>query len=196
MCCSSQSYPGRTLVKLVVCGLLLNSGTLSRYCSAADSSSLIPVVPQPVQWLSGPIDASLADVAVIRVPPGFRFTDAKGARILLESAHNRVPEGLAGLIAPVSGDWWITFDYANSGRISTSDQNKLDQDALIKAFWTQTTRERKAQGLPELTNVNGEGHPSYHAARQYLDYSARLEGFSAKEQKLAYVARFLGRRGV
>jgi uncharacterized membrane-anchored protein len=196
MCCSSQSHPGRTLAKLVVCGLLLNSGMFSRYCSAADSSSLVPVVPQPVEWLSGPVDASLADVAVIRVPSGFRFTDAKGARILLESAHNRVPEGLAGLIAPVSGDWWITFDYANSGHVSTSDQNKLDQDALIKAYWTQIARERKAQGLPELTHINWEAQPSWHAARQYFDYSARLEGFSAKDQKLAYVARFLGRRGV
>jgi len=196
MCCSSQSYSGRTLVKLLVCGLLANSAVILRHASAADSSSLLPVVPQSVQWLSGPIDAPLAGVAGIRVPAGLRFTDAKGARVLLESAQAPVPEDLAGLIAPVTADWWITLEYASSGHVSIGDQGKLDQEALLKAFWSQTTQERKTQGLPELTHINWATQPSYHAARQYFDYAVRLESFSAKDQKLVYVACFLGRHGV
>jgi uncharacterized membrane-anchored protein len=138
----------------------------------------------------------LGDVATIRIPPGFRFTDAQGARILLESAHNSIPQGLAGILAPVSGDWWVTLDYSNSGHVSVSDYNKLDQDALIKSFWNQLIHERKVQGLSDVTHVNWEVQPSYHAARQYFDYAARVEGFSAKDQKLAYIAHFLGRHGV
>ena len=90
---------------------------------------------------------ALAGGAQIRVPSGFRFADAKGARILLESAHAPIPAGLAGLITPINGDWWITFEYSDSGHVAITDQDHLDQDALLKTFWVQTTRERNA-GLP------------------------------------------------
>jgi len=196
MCCSSQSYPGPKLVKLLVCGLLLNGVLLGRQLCLADSSSLLPVVPQPVQWLSGPVDASLGSVAEIHVPARYRFTDAKGARILLDSARTPVPKGLVGLLTPVNGDWCITFEYSDSGHVATSDQNHLDHDGLLKAFWSQTARERKSLDLPALTHINWELRPSYHAAREFLDYAVRMEGYSAQDQKITYVARFLGRHGV
>ena len=196
MCCSSQSYPGRKLVRLLVCGLLFHSVIFSgQLCLAAESSSLLPVVPQAVQWVSGPVDAVLAGVAEIHVPAGFRFTDAKGARILLESSRTPVPKGLAGLLTPVNGDWWITFEYSDSGHVATTDQNRLDQEAVLKAFYLQTDRERHGQGLPALSHSNWEMQPSYHAARQYVDYAVRMESPSSPDQ-IAYVARFLGRRGV
>jgi uncharacterized membrane-anchored protein len=196
MCCSSQGCPSFNLVKLVVSGLLLNSTILSSQLGLAADSSLLPVVPQPVQWLSGPVDAALSGVAEIHVPAGFRFTDAKGARTLLESTRTPIPQNLAGLMTSVSGEWWITFEYSDYGHVSTTDQNNLNQEALLKAFWSQTATERKALGQPALSHVNWEIHPSYHAARQYLDYAVRMEGFSAQDQKITYVARFLGRRGV
>src|SRR5882672_590643 len=195
MCCSSQSCPGLKLVKLLVCGLLFLSAMFSGQHCLADSSSLLPVVPQPVQWLSGPVDTTLGGVAEIHVPVGYRFTDAAGARILLESARTPVPKTLAGLLTPVNGDWWITFEYSDSGHVAVSDQNRLDQDALLKVFWSQTVGERKTLGLPALSHVNWEMPPSFHAARQYLDYAVRMESSSPPDQ-ITYVARFLGRRGV
>lgn len=196
MCCSSRSYPNLKLPKLILWGLLLNSVALSHYVCRADSSPALPDVPRPVEWISGPVDASLAEVATVNVPKGFKFTDAKGARILLDSAHARVPAGLAGLMAPVSGDWWITFDYTASGHVATDDQNRLDQDALLKALWPQMASEQKAAGQPALTHINWTLPPSYHAAKQYFDYALKMEGFVPRDQKLAYVARFLGRQGV
>lgn len=196
MCCSSQSYPGRTLAKLLVCGLLLHGAMTSFQASSADASSQLPLIPEPVQWLSGPIDTSLAGGAEIHVPAGYRFTDAKGARVLLESARAAVPDGLTGLIAPVAGDWWISLAYKEPGHISISDRNHFDQDALLKAYWIETGADRKGRGLPALSHINWVRPPAYHPSRDTMDCAIRLEGFTPQDQKIAFIAYVLGRRGV
>jgi uncharacterized membrane-anchored protein len=199
MCCSSQSYPHQMLVKFLVCGLLSCSWLSSSQLCLADSS-VLPVVPQPVQWLSGPVDTALAGVADFHVPAGYRFTDAKGARVFLESAHASIPQGLCGLLSSAAGDWWMTFEYSSSGHVSTSDRTSLEDKTLLrarlKAIHDRQNEISAARGLSGVTYNDWELKPSYHPGRQFLDYAVRLEGHSDHDFKIFYGARFLGRQGV
>lgn len=195
MCCSSQGYSASKLAKLAVCFLSLPGVMLFSQVCLADSAAL-PVIPEPIEWLSGPADATLAGGAEIHVADGYRFTDAKGARVLLESARSPVPNNLTGLVAPVTGDWWVTLAYNEIGHVSISNRDHLDQDALLKGFWTDMAAERKSRGLPALSHINWVVPPTYHASRQTIDCAIRMEGFTPQDQKLAFISSVLGRRGV
>src|SRR3974390_1314407 len=67
----------------------------SQPCIGGVSES--PVTPEP-EGVAGPTNMTVADVVDIRIPLNYAFTDAKGARILLQKDKNPIPQGLCGLI--------------------------------------------------------------------------------------------------
>src|SRR2546425_8094335 len=119
MCCQWASHTGLRLGKLCVLSCLLASGGafLGPPCRG---DSPVPATPgrQAIAWTSGPAQASLGTIAGLQVPAGYRFADAKGARAFLQAMRSPVPQGLAGILAPVdSGSWWVVFKFAELGYV-------------------------------------------------------------------------------
>jgi len=59
--------------------------------------------PEPIHWQHGPIVAQLGTGAQIKVPAGYQFADAAGARRFLELTHNPPSEQEAGIVTPILG---------------------------------------------------------------------------------------------
>src|SRR4051812_30287927 len=73
-----------------------------------------PAVPQISDWTVGPAVTSLGEVADLKIPRGYKFTDAEGARRLLKDTKNVIPAGLLGVLAPEEGNWWILLKYSDA----------------------------------------------------------------------------------
>jgi hypothetical protein len=83
MCCSAQSYTSVKLAKLLWAYWLLSIGALV-FCDPCLAD--VPVLPKPIEWVTGPAQASLGTIADIKVPAGYRFADAMGAAAFLEQS--------------------------------------------------------------------------------------------------------------
>src|SRR2546427_265999 len=122
MRCTWEGLPGVKRVGLVaVRGVLVSSAVLFCLPCLADLPSL-PVVPQPIAWVSGPATASLGSEAEVKVPENYSFTDASGARAFLEGMRTPVPRGLVGVLQPNSGGWWVTFEYSELGFVKEDEK--------------------------------------------------------------------------
>ena len=97
-------------------------------CCQAQQLSLLSGSANQAQitWTSGPADASLGTLADIKIPKGYRFTDATGAGALLGKMNNPVPQGLVGILAPESGQWWVVLEYKDIGYLKDADKSKID----------------------------------------------------------------------
>ena len=102
MCISFETLRRKVSLKSSVVFVLLPIFAflgISR-CTAQQPSLLSLSTPDQAQvnWASGPADASLGTLADIKIPKGYRFTDASGAGLLLNKMNNPVPEGLVGIL--------------------------------------------------------------------------------------------------
>ena len=197
MCCSPQSCTSFKLAKLLLAGWLLSIGALF-FCEpcVADGPSL-PIVPKPMEWVLGPATASLGTIAEIKVPAGYRFTDAIGARAFLERAKSSVPKNLIGLLAPNSGGQWIVFEFAGIGYVKEDAKDKLDAAAILTAVAAGIERQNQESGSHASVlsgHVDWEMQPAYDAGNHILEWA--IIGGSQPENMVNHTLRLLGRHGV
>ena len=77
-------------------------------CQAQQLSLLSgPAERSQMAWTSGPADASLGKLADIKIPKGYRFTDATGAAALLKMDESSSPRTGGRCCAPESGQWSV-----------------------------------------------------------------------------------------
>jgi len=169
-------------------------------CCSADQSSLLSLTSpsqEQVEWTSGLADASLGTLADIKIPKGYRFTDATGASVLLTRMHNPIPQGLVGILAPESGQWWAVLTYKDIGYVKDVDQSEMDAAAVLKAISDRAQRqneERTIHGMAPIVSVDWKVPPVYEAKTHTLEWAVL-----AKTQSAAVVnhtMRLLGRQGV
>src|SRR5687768_1241502 len=72
-------------------------------------------------WQQGPGEGRIADKAVIRVPEGHVFLDAKNTRRLLELTGNPPRDGTY-LFAPSSLNWFAVFAFDPSGYVKDDEK--------------------------------------------------------------------------
>jgi len=90
--------------------------------------------PSRVAWISGPDTARLGTVARMEIPAGYRLMDKDGARAMLERTGNPVPEGLVGILAPESGQWWAVLEFTPVGYLKDVDKEALDAATILQAM--------------------------------------------------------------
>src|SRR4029077_19638210 len=80
--------------------------------------------PQPkvhIDWQDGPTVAKLGDVAEINIPEGYRFSGKDGATKLLQLSHNLVSGSELGVIIADGGDWFMIFEFDESGYVKDEE---------------------------------------------------------------------------
>lgn len=150
-----------------------------------------------MEWTSGPADASLGTLADIKIPTGYRFTGATEAGALLTRMHNPIPQGLVGILAPESGQWWAVLTYKDIGYVKGVDKGEIDAAAILKAISDrarQENEERTIHGTDPITSVDWKVPPMFEAKTHTLEWAVLAKTSSA--EAINHTMRLLGRQGV
>lgn len=162
-----------------------------------------PSQPQQpkIQWQDGPTSGKLGDIAEIKVPEGFSFTDKKGAQQLLELTHN-IPSGreLGALIPNADHPkWFMTFEFSDTGYVKDDEKDKLDDAALLKNMQEGTeeaNEDRRKRGWGGFHVTGWEKPPFYDPVTHNLTWAIRGRGDDPQEgMTINHSIRLLGRRG-
>ena len=152
-----------------------------------------------IDWTQGPTVGDLGALAQIKIPEGFLFTDKKGAQKLLELTHN-IPSGSeVGAVVPAADgeDWFVIFDFNETGYIKDDEKDHIDQDALLTSLkeGTEESNEiRKEKGWPAFHVVGWERAPFYESGSHNLTWAIRGRSDSGSHS-VNHSIRMLGRRG-
>jgi uncharacterized membrane-anchored protein len=154
-----------------------------------------------IDWQAGPTVGRLGDMAQLNIPKGYRFTGKEGARQVLLLTHN-VPSGdeLGALIPEADGaDWFMIFEFNDTGYIKDDDKDSLDADALLKSMREATeagNEERRKRGWRALHVTGWDKRPYYDPLTHNLTWATRVKGDDAtSEGAVNHSIRLLGRRG-
>lgn len=197
---SSPLPLSRTFLNLTaVFGLVAVSTIFTAQCCRADqaSLSLSSLDQAQVQWTSGPADASLGTLADIKVPKGYRFTDSTGASTLLGRMNNPVPDGLVGILAPESGQWWAVLVYRDIGFVKDADKETIDAKSILQTIFDRAQRQNEARrihGLPLITSVDWSVPPVFDAKTFSVEWAVLAKTQSAGV--INHTIRLLGRQGI
>lgn len=154
-----------------------------------------PNLPQSVDSVVGPGQASLGSIADLQVPAGFKFMDAQAAR-------SRWPQLLhkdaLGVLTPEAGDWVVVFEYAEIGHVKEADKQLLDPAAILARVRTQVERQSDNSLRPGKTPVTGLAwalEPTYHADGHSLEWAIAADGGPGSVTNVNHTIRLLGRHG-
>jgi uncharacterized membrane-anchored protein len=127
----------------------------------------------------GPTKANLGDFATVYVPEGYRFTDAKGAAILLQRMKNPVPRKLVGLLAPDSGQSWVVLDYSDAGYLKDlSRKSQVDAGFVLRSVRERLGDEnarRVRQGVQPIAVLDWVVRPVFDPSQWTLEWALRAE---------------------
>jgi uncharacterized membrane-anchored protein len=166
-------------------------------CSSGAGAQTSPLSEKDINWTEGPGTANLGSIAQIKIPEGFRFADAAGAKRFMELTQN-IPGGELGVILSPDGHWFVTFEFNPTGYVKDDVNNSIDANGLIANIKCATERaneERKRRGWETMTIVGWQQPPRYDALTNHLTWGihGRSEG---GDESINHSVRLLGRGGV
>ena len=168
---------------------------LSPFLAWAQADSTIASEMQKLAWQRGPAEGRIGDKAVVKVPQGYVFLDAKNTSRFLELTGNP-PRDANYLFAPGSLNWFAVFAFNPSGHVK--DDEAIDADELLKSLKRSDqpeNEERKRLGMEALYTDGWQIPPHYDADTKRLEWGTRLRT-ERGELIVNYSSRLLGRSGV
>jgi uncharacterized membrane-anchored protein len=178
------------------CALTLCAASLHAQDAAATAPDPWEQLMARQKWIVGPGTGDLIE-ADVAVSEGYIFTGGDGTRDLLSAMGNIVGEDEVGFLMSTNSDWFVVFEFSESGYVKDDDKDELDAAKLLKAFKEgneYANEERAKMGVPPLTLLGWEQEPRYNETTHNLEWALRLE--SEGELVVNYNTRLLGRRGV
>ena len=115
---------------------------------------------QSLPGIDGPALADLGSVAQIQVPEGFHFLAADDARTLLERMGNPSSQRELGMVLHTQDDWFVVFEYDDSGHVKDDEKDELDADAILASLRRgndAANEDRKRRGW---STIESDGSPS------------------------------------
>ncbi|MBY0505396.1 MAG: DUF2167 domain-containing protein [Bryobacteraceae bacterium] len=154
--------------------------------------------PEPkIAWQKGPIKAKLGAIAMVDVPEGYAFADAENTRLFLQATGNLPGGNEYGTIANMKSNWFVVFEFDESGYVKDDEKETLDEAALLKSLQEgqeASNERRKEAGLTLLKLEGWFEKPHYDKATNNLVWATLA---SSKDGKTVnHNMRLLGRRGV
>ena len=150
----------------------------------------------PFTFQEGPSVGDMG-VAQIQVPAGYQFANAEVTKLLMEAMQNPVTGREVGFVAKGEEDWFIVFEYEDSGYVKDDEKADLDADAMLESIQAGTehgNKERAKRGWPPLSVTGWVVEPQYNEETQLLEWATRL--VSEGEAGVNFNTRLLGRGGV
>lgn len=184
----SVRLPWSTARALCAC-----AASLALFTSDAESQDNI-------SWQEGPVVGRLGSIAEIRIPHGYSFAGAAGARTFLELTENPPSGEELGVLIPHLQEnedfWFIIFDFTESGYVRDDERDELDADAILRTIRRgneEGNRIRRERGWSEVNLIGWSEQPFYDPATNNLTWATL--GESDGQRGVNYSTRLLGRRG-
>lgn len=151
--------------------------------------------------VSGPTSVDLGrDVATIRVGEEYIFIDADNTRKLMKALGNPPTNAELGTIIPKSdAQWFIVFEYFETGYVQDDDGKSLNADKLFESIRKGTEKsnaERKIIGHKPLHLTRWVEPPHYDELRRRLVWALAAKGEDREDEIVNYNTRVLGRHGL
>ncbi len=151
-----------------------------------------------IKWESGPTTADLGTIAEIKLPEGYQFTGREGGRIFEELNENPPSDSLLGIVKPADSlDWFIVFDYNETGYVKDDEKDKIDANAILSVIREGTERSnelRRSKGWSEVKNISWQYPPAYDSVSHNLVWATAFD--VTGQRTVNYSTRILGRNGV
>jgi uncharacterized membrane-anchored protein len=164
---------------------------------AAPLHAQTPTALDGVNWQKGPSIGKLGSLAEIRVPEGYVFVGANDTRILMEAMQNPATGRELGFVAPAGMEWFVVFEFDESGYVKDDEKTSLDADAILaslKRGSETANKERQRRGWPILTITGWQQQPHFDDLTKNLEWAIKAE--SEGQLVVNYNTRLLGRTGV
>ncbi len=180
-----------TLVRLLLAVLLFNA--TPAFAAQDDVQSVV----REVKWVKGPSTGQLGEIAEVRVPSQYVFANGTDTQRLMESMHNLITGKEIGFLSPNSAEWFMVFEFDETGYVPDSEKNDLDGDAMLKTMIANTeesNKERAKRGWAPYKVIGWHKAPYYDQATHNLEWALILE--SEGKRVVNWNTRLLGRSGV
>ncbi|MCZ6823695.1 MAG: DUF2167 domain-containing protein [Deltaproteobacteria bacterium] len=151
-----------------------------------------------LNWQQGPMTAPIgSDLASMNIDENYVYLDAEETKRFLEMNENVVGGIELATIAPVVGEWFVIFEFEDSGYISDSEKGDLDAAAMLESLRAGNemgNEERRKRGWAEYTIVGWQEEPHYDERTNNLSWA--ITGESRGYRNVNRMIKLLGRRGV
>ncbi|MBR2563835.1 MAG: DUF2167 domain-containing protein [Paenibacillus sp.] len=152
---------------------------------------------QEYDWKDGPATVPLDDIATLKVAEGLTYLDAENTKRFMQDSES-FPNGTEiGSIygAGEQSNWYVIFEYNDTGHIDDSDKNDLDADELLDSYKRGTEEQNKKTSAENQLQVTGwDIEPAYDSTKHQLRYSLGLQN-AQQEELVNYNVNVLTREG-
>lgn len=151
-----------------------------------------------VNWQQGPMTAPIgSSLAEMTIDENFVYLDEAETKRFMEMTQNPVEDNELATIAPVFGDWFVIFQFDDSGYVSDSEKGDLDAAAILESLRAGNERgneERRKRGWVEYTIVGWQEEPHYDERTNNLSWA--IIGEAGGNRNVNRMIKLLGRHGV
>lgn len=150
-----------------------------------------------VNWINGPAKGDLDSLAEISLPAGYHFVTGDDTRKLMELYGNQPTDREVGYVAPKTDDWFMVFEFSETGYIKDDEKDSLDADKILQGFKEgdkEANKWRRENNLPELEVIGWHKKPAYDPVTNNLEWATIYQ--SEGRKGINYNIRYLGRKGV
>lgn len=154
--------------------------------------------PPSLNWLQGPMDAPVgSSLAQINIDENYMYLDEGETKRFMEMNENPLSNTEKATVAPITGEWFLVFEFEDSGYVSDDQKGDLDAGSLLEAIQAGNeagNEERRKRGWPEYHVVGWQEEPNYDERTNNLSWT--IVGESEGRQNINRIIKLLGRRGV
>ncbi len=139
----------------------------------------------------------ISNHATIAIPEGFRFLNGQETAKIMQMFGN-LPEDYDGMIGPDELDWFVVFQFEDSGYVKDDEKDDLDADELLESLQEQDKAQneaRRQEGLGTLDTVGWAVKPNYNESTHNLEWGVILES-SSGNRNVNFLTKVLGRHGI
>lgn len=150
-----------------------------------------------VTWVEGGGTVQVGEISSLKLDESLLYLDKKDTAIIQEYIGNQSYDSDIGSVFPVdeNENWFVVFEYVDSGHISDAEKNKIDAKALLKSYKQGTEEANKNRAEEDRLYVTGwHTEPFYNEENRTLVWALDAED-SAGEPIINYNVRMLTREG-
>jgi len=194
-------------MKKRILSFLLFIGLIAQNFAQGEDTTTVDIaaIEKSLVYQTGKIEF-LNEHAVLNVPKGFKFLDAKQAQYVMRDLWGNPddPTLLGALVPEKKGvlgndSWLFTINYDGMGFVKDDDAKDMDYDELlteIKEDIKTQNEERKKLGFSSATLVGWASKPFYDENKKVLHWAKEFDFDDSETNTLNYDLRVLGRKGV
>lgn len=169
-------------------------GTAPAYASDGSSNTQ---TESTYNWVAGPQKVEMDDIASLDLGKDFYYLDGDDTKKMTTDS-NDIPSGKEiGSVFPTdeNQNWWVLFEYTDSGHIADDEKNDIDADDLLDSYRKGTEENNKQVPAENQLQVIGwDQEPNYNENTRNLTWSLKLA--DAQNQPIInYNSRILTRTG-